>query len=65
MATIIAVYAYISFGKIRGIGWRWAGVIWLYSIIFYVPLDIIKFTVRYGLSGEAWKLIFERKVSVY
>ncbi|KAL3030860.1 hypothetical protein AAZX31_03G241500 [Glycine max] len=65
VATIIAVYAYISFGKIRGIGWRWAGVIWLYSIIFYVPLDIIKFTVRYGLSGEAWKLIFERKVSVY
>ncbi|KAH1259643.1 ATPase 10, plasma membrane-type [Glycine max] len=63
VATIIAVYAYISFGKIRGIGWRWAGVIWLYSIIFYVPLDIIKFTVRYGLSGEAWKLIFERKTA--
>lgn len=63
VATLIAVYATISFAEIRGIGWGWAGVIWLYSLIFYVPLDIIKFTVRYALSGEAWNLLFDRKVS--
>jgi len=63
VATLIAVYANISFAKIRGIGWGWAGVIWLFSLIFYVPLDIIKFTVRYALSGEAWNLLFDRKVS--
>jgi len=63
VATLIGVYANISFAKISGIGWEWAGVIWLYSLIFYVPLDIIKFTVRYALSGDAWKLLFERKVS--
>lgn len=60
---MISVYAHISFAYIRGIGWGWAGVIWLYSLIFYVPLDIIKFMVRYALSGEAWNLLFDRKVS--
>lgn len=63
MATLIGVYANMSFAKISGIGWEWAGIIWLYSVIFYIPLDIIKFTVRYALSGDAWKLIFERKVT--
>nr|KJB70024.1 hypothetical protein B456_011G053900 [Gossypium raimondii] len=64
VATLIAVYAHMSFADISGIGWGWAGVIWLYSLVFYVPLDIIKFTVRYALSGEAWNLLFDRKVSV-
>ncbi|CAK7356429.1 unnamed protein product [Dovyalis caffra] len=63
VATLIAVYAHISFAYIRGIGWGWAGVIWLYSLVFYVPLDIIKFIIRYALSGEAWNLLFDRKVS--
>lgn len=63
VATLIAVYAHISFAYISGIGWGWAGVIWLYSLIFYIPLDIIKFMVRYALSGEAWNLLFDRKVS--
>ena len=63
MATLIAVYAHISFADISGIGWGWAGVIWLYSLVFYVPLDIIKFTVRYALSGEAWNLLFDRKTA--
>lgn len=62
VATLIAVYAHITFAYIHGIGWGWAGVIWLYSLIFYVPLDIIKFTVRYALSGDAWALLFDRKV---
>lgn len=63
VATLIAVYANISFAYISGIGWGWAGVIWLYSLIFYIPLDIIKFTVRYALSGEAWNLVFDRKTA--
>ncbi|KAJ0007743.1 hypothetical protein Pint_29473 [Pistacia integerrima] len=63
VATIIAVYAHISFAYISGIGWGWAGIIWLYSLVFYIPLDIIKFTVRYALSGEAWNLLFDRKTA--
>ncbi|KAK4780963.1 hypothetical protein SAY87_017069 [Trapa incisa] len=63
VATLIAVYAHISFAYISGIGWGWAGVIWLYSLIFYFPLDIIKFVVRYALSGDAWNLLFDRKMA--
>ncbi|KAL2630280.1 hypothetical protein R1flu_014966 [Riccia fluitans] len=46
-ATIIAVYANWSFAHIQGIGWKWACVIWLHAIIFYLPLDLIKFATRY------------------
>jgi H+-transporting ATPase len=62
IATLIAVYANWGFARIQGIGWGWAGVIWLYSIIFYIPLDIIKFAIRYGLSGKAWTNLLENKV---
>ncbi|KAJ6412541.1 hypothetical protein OIU84_005570 [Salix udensis] len=52
IATIIAVYASWGFARIHGIGQGWAGVIWHYSIIFYIPLDFLKFTFRYALSGK-------------
>lgn len=63
VATLIAVYAHWAFASIEGAGWGWAGIIWLYSVVFYVPLDVIKFAVRYSLSGEAWALVFERKTA--
>ncbi|XP_027344899.1 plasma membrane ATPase 4-like isoform X1 [Abrus precatorius] len=63
IATIIAVYANWGFARMKGIGWGWAGVIWLYSIIFYIPLDILKFAIRYALSGKAWSNITENKTA--
>ncbi|KAK6153371.1 hypothetical protein DH2020_013010 [Rehmannia glutinosa] len=63
VATLIAVYANWSFAAIEGIGWGWAGVIWLYNIIFYIPLDIIKFLIRYALSGRAWDLVLEQRIA--
>ncbi|KAG6587518.1 ATPase 11, plasma membrane-type, partial [Cucurbita argyrosperma subsp. sororia] len=63
IATLIAVYANWSFAAIEGIGWGWAGVIWLYNIIFYIPLDIIKFIIRYALSGRAWDLVIEQRIA--
>ncbi len=63
VATLITVYADISFASISGIGWGWAGVIWIYSVIFYTALDNIKFAVRYALSGDAWNLLFDRKTA--
>ncbi|ONK70553.1 uncharacterized protein A4U43_C05F34900 [Asparagus officinalis] len=53
-ATLIAVYAGWSFAGIEGIGWDWALVIWRYSIVFFPPLDFLKFAIRYVLSGKAW-----------
>ncbi|XP_062155591.1 ATPase 9, plasma membrane-type isoform X3 [Alnus glutinosa] len=63
VATIIAVYANWGFARIHGIGWGWAGVIWLYSIIFYIPLDILKFIIRYALSGKAWNNLLQNKTA--
>eukprot|EP00250_Pteridium_aquilinum_P020804 c24955_g1_i1 orf=311-3190(-) len=63
VATLLAVYATWGFANIRGIGWGWAGVIWLYSLVTYLPLDVIKFAVRYILSGRAWDLLLERRVA--
>ncbi|KAJ4958287.1 hypothetical protein NE237_025398 [Protea cynaroides] len=63
VATLIAVYANWSFAFIKGCGWGWAGVIWLYSIVTYVPLDILKFAIRYILSGRAWVNMLENKTA--
>ncbi|KAL1340369.1 hypothetical protein HN51_026765 [Arachis hypogaea] len=63
VATLLAVYANLGFAKIKGIGWGWAGVIWLYSLIIYIPLDILKFIIRYSLSGKAWNNITENRVA--
>ncbi|KAI3440106.1 uncharacterized protein J3R85_003959 [Psidium guajava] len=63
VATLIAVYADWGFADIKGCGWGWAGVIWLYSVVFYMPLDIIKFTIRYILSGKAWLNLLENKTA--
>ena len=63
VATIIAVYANWGFARIKGIGWGWAGVIWIYSLVFYIPLDVLKFLIRYSLSGKAWDNLLQNKVS--
>ncbi len=63
IATLIAVYANWSFAAIEGIGWGWAGVIWLYNIVCYIPLDFIKFIIRYALSGKAWELVIEQRIA--
>ncbi|PSS01332.1 Plasma membrane ATPase [Actinidia chinensis var. chinensis] len=63
VATLIAVYASWGFARIKGVGWGWAGVIWIYSIVFYVPLDLMKFAIRYILSGKAWLNLIENKTA--
>ncbi|KAF3444748.1 hypothetical protein FNV43_RR14441 [Rhamnella rubrinervis] len=63
IATLIAVYANWSFAAVEGIGWGWAGVVWLYNLIFYFPLDFIKFIIRYALSGRAWDLVIEQRIA--
>ena len=46
----------------KGIGWGWAGVIWIYSIVTYFPQDLLKFAIRYLLSGKAWTSMFDNRV---
>ncbi|EEC78976.1 hypothetical protein OsI_19456 [Oryza sativa Indica Group] len=63
MATLIAVYANWPFAKMKGIGWSWGMVIWLFSIVTFFPLDIFKFAIRYFLSGKAWNNAFDNKTA--
>uniref|UniRef100_A0A453H3Q2 Plasma membrane ATPase n=1 Tax=Aegilops tauschii subsp. strangulata TaxID=200361 RepID=A0A453H3Q2_AEGTS len=37
--------------------------VWLYNIVFYFPLDIIKFFIRYALSGKAWDLVIDQRIA--
>ncbi|XP_076951361.1 plasma membrane ATPase 2-like [Bidens hawaiensis] len=64
IAMLIAVYADWNFAAIEGIGWGWAGVVWIYNIVFYIPLDFIKFFIRYALSGKAWDLVIDQRVAI-
>uniref|UniRef100_A0A0D3B9I2 Uncharacterized protein n=1 Tax=Brassica oleracea var. oleracea TaxID=109376 RepID=A0A0D3B9I2_BRAOL len=61
IATLIAVYANWTFAKVKGIGWGWAAVIWVYSILTYIPQDILKFAIRYILSGKVWVSMFDKR----
>ncbi|MED6180834.1 ATPase 8, plasma membrane-type [Stylosanthes scabra] len=63
VATLIGVYAHWDFARIHGIGWRWAGVIWIFSIVTYIPLDLLKFLTRLGLSGRAWGDMIDKKTA--
>ncbi|CAA7395974.1 unnamed protein product [Spirodela intermedia] len=57
------IVAQWGFARVHGIGWGWAGVIWLYSFTTYLPLDIIKFVIRYALSGKAWDNLLQNKTA--
>ncbi|XP_062021574.1 plasma membrane ATPase 4 [Rosa rugosa] len=63
VATLIAVYASWGFARIKGCGWGWAGVIWIFSVVTYIPLDFLKFAIRYILSGKAWDNLLENKTA--
>ncbi|KHN35413.1 Plasma membrane ATPase 4 [Glycine soja] len=42
---------------------EFVGVIWLYSIVLYFPLHLMKFTIHYILSGKAWNNLLESKTA--
>jgi H+-transporting ATPase len=63
VATLVAVYPTIRFAHISGVGWGWAGAIWVYSAVTFLPLDVFKFGIRYALSGRAWDTLFEHKIA--
>ncbi|KAL0358332.1 UNVERIFIED_CONTAM: ATPase 9, plasma membrane-type [Sesamum angustifolium] len=60
---LLLLYAHWEFARIKGIGWGWGGVIWIYSIITYFPLDILKFGIRFALSGKAWDSMIQKRIA--
>lgn len=53
LATLLAVYADWDFAEMQGVGWRWAGVIWFFSIVSYFPLDILKFMIHAAIDRSS------------
>ncbi|KAI8320191.1 plasma-membrane proton-e, partial [Martensiomyces pterosporus] len=43
VATMITVYANWGFTEITGAGWHWAGAVWIWDIVWFIPLDFVKF----------------------
>lgn len=54
VATFIGVYANWGFTEVRGAGWNWAGVAWVWDIIWFLPLDLVKLSVRLMMSPSTW-----------
>jgi H+-transporting ATPase len=42
IATFIAVYADWGFTNIQGCGWSWVGIVWIWNIVWFFPLDLVK-----------------------
>ena len=41
-ATLIAVYANWGFTNIAGCGWKWAGIVWVWNLVWFFPFDLLK-----------------------
>ncbi|EPT03154.1 hypothetical protein FOMPIDRAFT_1022507 [Fomitopsis schrenkii] len=46
VSTIIAVYGDWGFTDIHGISGGWVGIVWVWDIVWFVPLDWIKFAMK-------------------
>ncbi|ORX62428.1 plasma-membrane proton-e [Hesseltinella vesiculosa] len=47
LATFIAVYANWPFTSIRGCGWTWAAIVWVWNLIWFLPMDALKFIMQW------------------
>ncbi|KAF9583394.1 plasma membrane H+-ATPase [Lunasporangiospora selenospora] len=47
IATLIAVYANWGFTQIEGCGWGWAAAVWVWNIVWYIPMDFVKFGLHF------------------
>ncbi|TCD67347.1 plasma membrane H+-ATPase [Steccherinum ochraceum] len=46
VSSIIAAYADWGFTQIHSISGGWIGVVWVWNIIWFLPLDLIKFAMK-------------------
>ncbi|KAJ2412334.1 hypothetical protein GGF41_006153 [Coemansia sp. RSA 2531] len=56
VATFITVYANWGFTHISGAGWHWAGAVWIWDIVWFIPLDFVKF----GMAGIIERFVVAR-----
>ncbi|KIY53238.1 plasma-membrane proton-e [Fistulina hepatica ATCC 64428] len=46
VSSIIAVYGNWGFSNVHGVQGGWIGIIWVWNIVWFIPLDFIKFAMR-------------------
>ncbi|KIY53270.1 plasma-membrane proton-e [Fistulina hepatica ATCC 64428] len=46
VSSIIAVYGDWTFSDVSGISGGWVGIVWVWNIVWFIPLDFIKFGMR-------------------
>ncbi|CAA7400718.1 unnamed protein product [Spirodela intermedia] len=63
VATCITAKIDMDFARFHSIGWKWTMAIWLYSVLTYIPLDFLKFAIRYALSGKAWHQMLHNRIA--
>ena len=61
IATLIAVYANWPFTAIQPMGWGWAAIVWVWSILWFIPLDLFKIAVSWAINGNPWTGLTEHR----
>ena len=51
VATLVAVYSSAIWTQLLPIGWGWAAIVWVWSIIWLLPLDLPKFLTQFIFEG--------------
>jgi len=46
ISSIIAAYGNWKFTHVEGISATWIGIVWVWNIIWFLPLDLVKFGMR-------------------
>jgi len=55
IASIIAAYGDWGFTYVRGISGGWIGIVWVWNIIWYFPLDLVKFGLKKSIIAYLQK----------
>lgn len=61
VATFIAVYANWPFTALHGMGWGWAAIVWIWSLVWYIPVDILKIFTHWAMYGSPFKHVTEHR----
>lgn len=51
-ATLIAVYGNAEWTQLYPIGWGWAAIVWVWSLIWIIPMDIPKMITQSVMDGS-------------
>jgi len=55
LSSVIGAYGLNGFHGFEGCGWGYVLVAWVWSLIWYIPLDLFKTLINYFRSSLTWK----------